>query len=911
MTDASAFVSMTDLSDRAISRYQPAMGDVRYFRPPLPAGYVSREPLIERLHTGLEGRLIVLCAPAGFGKSSLATEFCQSLGAQWRTQWQGLDRREEEAGRFLESLVQGLLKVIPAVGREALQLLRLRQPHQPFSYESWLDEWLLDIARHVNPQQPLLIVLDDYHLVQGPVVDHCLQYLLQNAPAGLVVMLCTRQRPALHLARLRLARQVLELNELDLRLTLAEATQLLGGETQIPSDEVAGLLERSEGWVAGLRLWSLMPHRSDAQSGFLRGLHGNEGLIKDYLLEEVIAQLPSELQLFLYETAGLERFCASLCDELRDAHDSEALLQYLREHQVFLVPLDDQGIWFRYHHLFSDLLRDRPHTAVQSRASVHLKACRWFSAQGYASEAVDHALLAGRTDVAASLVQNLSEEQMLAEQNVALLLRWKLDLPDELLVSSPRLISLYGWALVLAFQFDAAEDLANAMGRYLPAPSEALQRALVAQWLALNSMILRGRGELKVSEQRAIEALQSLPAERYGLRLMCFSNLANQALSAGQIHTARVFNRQALELSRKVGNPLFEALVNYDRARVLFCRGEIQRALLEVRMGLQCLQGMSVQRHYAVRARLLIYEGVLLFCQRHYLQARECLLQGIREAKACRDACVVIGYCTLASLERRSGTVADGFVHLAEAERVMHLWDVPAVCYLAMITLVKCELWQAQGQSDMAQTWLQRLYQTYCEEGAAAPELSPQLALRIQLQYAEWMMAQERWQDALVRVQHLYEQVQILGSVRLQTMCLLVQIYKTLGQDKEAQQWLARCLDEAGAGMLQALEAIRGTTPSWLGHALRQCAQPEVQQALAQGLISQPSVPKLLLEALSGRELDVLQLIAQGCSNQQISEQLFISLHTVKSHARRINEKLGVERRTQAVAQAKQLGLLV
>ncbi|RMS61683.1 Regulatory protein LuxR, partial [Pseudomonas syringae pv. aceris] len=420
----------------------------------------------------------------------------------------------------------------------------------------------------------------------------------------------------------------------------------------------------------------------------------------------------------------------------RDSHDSVEMLGYLQAHQVFLVPLDEQGHWFRYHHLFSDLLRARQ-AAGAPPTRLHLNACRWFSAQGQLDEAVEQALRAGHLDVAANLVQNLSEEQLLAEQNVGMLLRWKMDLPDDLLTSTPRLIVLYAWALGLACQLDAAEELANQLSRFLPAPSATAQKSMLAQWLALSGIIARGRGDSEKTQRYCTEALLSLPEKRYGQRLVCLSTLANLAVANGDLWRARVLNRDALELAQRVANPLFEALAHYDRARVLQARGEILRALEEVRQGQQRLKGLSTVRLYAVRARLTLYEGYLLTLRLQVDEGRVLLLAGLAEARACRDISVLIGHCVIATMEGCAGRFAEAFAELAEAERLMHIWDVPPIYYLAMITLVKCELWLLQGRMDLAEAWLLRLTQTYNGGlGAAAPECHPQLPQHIELQRA-------------------------------------------------------------------------------------------------------------------------------------------------------------------------------
>jgi LuxR family maltose regulon positive regulatory protein len=649
-----------------------------------------------------------------------------------------------------------------------------------------------------------------------------------------------------------------------------------------------------------------------------QSLYGGEGLIRDYLLEEVIDSLPAEVQSFLYDTAPQERFCSELCDAVREAHDSAEILRFLLAHQVFLVPLDEHGHWYRYHHLFSDLLRSRPTTqAMVPTASLHLRACRWFNAQGLLDEAVEQALRAGHLDVAANLVQNLSEEQLLAEQNVGMLLRWKMDLPDSLLISTPRLIVLYSWALGLACQLDAAEELASHLSRFLPAPSATAQKSMLAQWLALSGIIARGRGNRELTLRYCTEALESLPAKRYGQRLMCLSTLSNLAIADSDLWRARGLNRESLELAQRVGNPLFEALAHYDRARVLQARGEILRSLDEVRQGLHRLQGLSSQRLYAVRARLTLYEGFLLALRLQPQAARARLQSGLGEARACRDISVLIGHCIIARLNGNSGEFAKAFAELAEAERLMHIWDVPPIYYLAMITLVKCELWLAQGRTDLAEAWLARLGQTYNgEHPAAPPEFHPQLPLHIELQQAVLDVMKGQPMLAEGRLNALHEHGQRSGRQMLSVMALSQKIMLLLagGRESEARKALAQALEAAAGGVLQPFERLLAEHPDWLRGQLQLCAPTAVSQSLSEKLpavVFRPLVESSpAAEQLSTRELAVLRLIAQGCSNQEISDQLFISLHTVKTHASHINSKLGVERRTQAVARAKELGVL-
>ncbi|MFP9005711.1 LuxR C-terminal-related transcriptional regulator, partial [Pseudomonas aeruginosa] len=702
-------------------------------------------------------------------------------------------------------------------------------------------------------------------------------------------------------------------SEQDLRLTAEESGALMAASgLELDEDALDALLERSEGWVAGLRLWLLA--RGDPEEQVSPGVHGADELIRDYLLEEVIERQPSEVQAFLAQTARFERFCAELCDTVREAGDSAAILDHLQQHQVFLVPLDENGQWFRYHHLFSDLLLARPLPDFgPSAGSLHLRACGWFSRHGLLDQAVEQALRAGQPDVAASLVQNLSEEQLLAEQNIATLLRWKMDLPDSLLASTPRLILLYGWALALACQLDAAEELAGQLARFLPAPDESAQRDLLAQWQALSGVIARGRGDIDKAEAHCREALQDLAGERYGTRLQCLSTLSNLAVTRGDFWQARNYNRDALEFAQRYGNPLFEALVHYDRARVLQARGEVARAEEEVRQGLERLQHLPAQRRYAVRGRLLLYRGYLRSLALQPDEARKWIKQGIEETRSCRDVSLVIGYCVLASLEGRLGNYAAAFARLGDVERLMHAWDIPPIYYLAAITLIKCELWLAQGQTELAGVWLQRLGGTYGGQAATPPECSPLLPLHVELLQAGLERREGRPEEAARRLDRLARSTRENGALLPARLALgqLAALHLAQGREREALATLQQAMEGAVGGALLPLHELLVQQPEWLREQLQRFPACPGAQRMRALLPEPPAEPAGGAgEVLSGRELAVLELIAQGLSNQEISERLFISLHTVKSHARHINDKLGVERRTQAVARAKHMGLL-
>ncbi|RMV65410.1 Regulatory protein, LuxR [Pseudomonas coronafaciens pv. atropurpurea] len=322
-------------------------------------------------------------------------------------------------------------------------------------------------------------------------------------------------------------------------------------------------------------------------------------------------------------------------------------------------------------------------------------------------------------------------------------------------------------------------------------------------------------------------------------------------------------------------------------------------------------------RLYAVRARLTLYEGYLSTLRLQVSEGRVLLLAGLAEARACRDISVLIGHCVIATMDGCDGRFSEAFAELAEAERLMHIWDVPPVYYLAMITLVKCELWLLQGRSDLAEAWLLRLTQTYNGGlGVAAPECHPQLPQHIELQRAVLERTQGDSVTSEQRLQALEQRARCVGAQLLELIAMTQQIDLLLGQSRldEARGLLLRCLHAAAGGALLPFRTLLGEHAQWLHEQLLQAPHCKVRNALLEKFpacfIPLTPEPAHGSDCLSVRELGVLQLIAKGCSNQEISEQLFISLHTVKTHASHINSKLGVERRTQAVARAKILGLL-
>ncbi|SDR73893.1 transcriptional regulator, LuxR family [Halopseudomonas xinjiangensis] len=898
------------------------------FRPPLPADHLPRPRLVQLLGDSALRRLILISAPAGFGKSTLAAEYCEQLPDRWRSVWLALDPRDASAGQFLRTLISGLQSVLPRLGEQQLTLLEQTHSQQPLDLESVTRALLASLAERCeatgrNAPERVVLVLDDYHLVQSQQCDRLCALLLEGLPGSFQLMLTSRKKPGWHLARLRLGNQVLELGEDHLRLGNESAAEFLrrAGVTEPDPEWARHILQRNEGWFAGLRLMAIAAEQA---AGALRPLTLPKTpgpLINEYLLEEVVLRQPQQVQTFLQDAAWLDRFSAELCDSVRDSEDSAAILEHLASHRVFLVPLDPEGHWYRFHHLFSDVLRNRGAAADPKRQlRIHRRACQWFAAQGLIAEAIEHALAAERPDEAASLVQALPLDQLLAEQPVAKLLRWKAELPTVLQASSERLVLVHAWTLALACQLEDAELMLDRLSAFLPQPDAHRQEQLLALALTLKGYLARQAGKLEEAFSCLGQALDSLTDDASGSRLIAMLTLAEIDLAERRIDDARGRVRDAIALAQRTGSPLFEAQAQLMRARLQQARGLVERARGTVQAQLALIDAGDHAEDLSIRARLTMYEGYLAGLQGEREQALATLDVGIAEARRCRDIHVLLGYCMKASLlGRQRDTLGEGFDTLTEAERLMHMWDIPPVLHLGWLTVLKCDLWMSTDRRELADQWLPRLRQTYCGPAPAAPPpFYHALAAYIELVNARllWLRGDQAGCEHALRA--LLATLQRAGE-GLQLIIVQVHLARLLfhtNREVEAGALLRAALDMAAAQRIvdPFLSLVRQSPPG-LHSALADAPASTLRDDLLAMLpaIAGPTgkpVAATLREPLSTRELDVLRCIAQGYSNQQISEALYISLHTVKSHARRINNKLGVARRTQAVAQAKALGLL-
>lgn len=850
--------------------------------PRVPPIHVPRPRLTDAL-LGADCRLRLICAPAGFGKSVLMNECARQVPSGTRLVWLDL------GGRFCspQELYTGLcmaLAVVPSAGSDIQHCL-----------VALLEDW----------DQPLWIMLDDYPREATPELDACLDMLLELSPDSLGWWVSSRRQPAWKLPRLLLQGDLFELEAAALALTSDELRQLLQlHRLELAQDSFQQLLAGSEGWLAGVCLILL---NADEQALRERLVAGTQ-LLRDYVQREVLEGQSEDIRLALFALARIPRFSAQLCDHILEGAGSETL-ELLKTCQLFIRQVDNCGEWFRLWRPLA-LMLQRMSGSLPS-TQTHLRACQWFAARGEMREAVEHALWAGQPEVAANYLQRYGQEQLLIGDNVSLFLKWRSELPQDLFASTTRLIVLHSWALVICARLDEVDECLADLAKFFPQPDARRQAQLLAQWQALRGFVARLRGEPEARDH-CLQALEVLSDHAWAQRVLCYQVLSQQAMAENELEQAQQYNAEGMKLARLKGSLLYEAMLSVDRVQLLEITGEFERAIGVLDETLLALRD-SV-RHSPIIGRLKLLQGHLLAYQGLDEAAREAYHQGRIETETCGDSYVFFSYVGLAELAARNQEFPVAYHWLREAERLTQWRHVPEARFRGILSLITALTWLHQGKLKKARAALVDVLESYENQAYLAPSGFYELLPRVQRCLAVVDLLAGRASQAVTTLQALIEQN--LQTQRLGLACecrfTLAEALQQCGRHAEAEQELRKALVEAARQQLtKPLLELQQRQPQWLAKVLPASKGESLGERLRQ--FQRESDDPLSAGdevVLSNRELTVLRLIAQGCSNQEIAEQLFISLHTVKTHARRINTKLGVARRTQAVARAKALGWL-
>jgi LuxR family maltose regulon positive regulatory protein len=940
-------------------------------------GFVPRPRLVEALGDGLARGRVLVCAPAGFGKTALLADWARGDGRP--VAWLGLDAGDSDPARFWRYTVAALDRARPGL---AGRLGPALGPPSPSSVEGLVTALINELAADAG-QDEVLLVLDDYHLADSGPVHESVAFLLDSLPPGLRVVLSGRADPPLPLARLRARGQLAELRAADLRFTVDEAAALLGGVAGselaergvagselaereaagpgLPGTAVAALVARTEGWAAGLQLAGLSLRGHTDPAGFAAAFSGSHRFVLDYLADEVLAGQPGQVRAFLLETSVLERLSGELCDAVTGRTGSQAMLQDIERAGLFLVPLDEVRGWWRYHHLFADLLRARLRAEQPGRVpALHRAAASWCDERDLADDAVRHALAAGDAAWAARLVER-HVETLLGRSEGATLRRWLSALPGEKVRDRPRLCLAQAYGAAQGFQTEALEALLDDAERAFavtgdepyedPAGRSASVLANVPAGIAfLRASLARLRGDVTLAADYNQQALAQLGEDEWLMRSFVRWNEAAVDWLGGRPGPAErglaevlAELRAADEAVRRVGGEPTEVLhavaggaeffAGFLATRVRRDLGDVQRAqgnlaavLATYRQALDTVGESSQSAHTG-----LAHVGLAqVLYERNELTAA--LDHAVRGVTLCRQLAftppLATGLAVMAWIRHAHGDAAGALAAMGEAGRAGLSPQV--IPLLNPVPSQRARLLLAQGDVGAAAGWT--------SAAGLSPDDEPDYPREpAYLVLARVLLAQDDTGPALTLLQRLLDAAASQGRtgsvLEIQALRALALAAHgdhagALGTLTEAltlasKHGYIRVLADEGAPMGALLaelsaarpgqrHADRRIDPGYLAAVLRACGQVGAVPPQRRATAAQPGLaePLVLVEPLTDRELEVLRLLAAGKSNQRIAHELVVALDTVKKHVTHVLGKLGATNRTEAAARARQLGLI-
>ena len=896
----------------------------KLYIPPTRSELVPRPRLIEVLNEGLHRKLTLISAPAGFGKTTLVSEWLQLCNLS--TTWLSLDEGDNDLTRFLVYFISALQQITPDIGQTAKSMLQ--SPQSPPA-ETLITMLINEITASFNGTG-CVFVLDDYHLIEIQAIHNALTFLLEHLPPRMHLVIVGRADPPLPLSRLRSRGQITEIRADDLRFAPAEAAAFLGevmGLT-LSEAEVAVLETRTEGWIAGLQLAALSMQGSSDISGFINSFTGNHRYIIDYLTDEVLHRQPPETQEFLLQTSILERMSASLCNAVTGREDGQTTLDRLEKGNLFLVPLDNERRWYRYHHLFADLLRQRLHQTLPEQAlTLDYRASAWYEQNEFTDEAIDHALNGKHFERAAYLIEDQFGDNY-ERGDQTLLRRWLAEIPEEFVFSRPRLCVLHAWNLFSFGQLDAADRRLQVAEKMLDPNaghssldkdqlSDTNKMKLVGRVAAIRSFLVSYSGDIPGTIRYARQALEYLPEQELEWRSAALIALGDAYASQGQMVAAHKARSDALVTGKASGDIYILIIVNSSLAEVLRQQGKLQQVIDICERQLKRADERGISESELVGWLLGIW-GEVLAELNDLDRALDKAKKGVKLAARGRDV-IHIGLSNLYLVRVlfSSGDITGAEDVIQLMENTARECDLPFRASL-QLSAWQVRIWLVQGKLDAASQWV--------EEHELDPEEEPTYLNEMEyIVFARILIAQERLDEATLLLQRLLEAAETGGRTSSVIEILILQALaaQSGGDTARAMSTLegALTLAEPGgfirifidegipmAGLLSELSA-RGIMLKYTDRLLA-AFNDEVQRS--RGENSAPCFPpsQPLVEPLTLRELEVLGLIAEGLSNPEICDKLFIALDTVKGHNRKIFGKLGVENRARAIIKARDLNIL-
>ncbi len=876
---------------------------VKFFPPVLAANRVSRSHLIDRLQSGLAQHrsLTLVSAPAGYGKSTLVAEWSQQAGRP--VAWLSLEEADDEPSRFCGYFLAALQQLDASLGKELSVVIHSGQLPPAAVLLSSLSNDL------IRANQKFILVLDDYQVIQENYIHQVISGLTSSRLENLHLVLVTREDPPLPLARLRARNQLSEIRAQDLRFNLNEVEAFLvkGMGLHLSRDELNLLVERTEGWAAGVQLAGLSMQGRENPSEVVAGLSGGHRFILGYLAEEVLGVQAPEVQDFLLRTSILSQLSGPLCDAVSGRTDSSDLLEKLWASNLFLFHLDDERRWYRYHHLFAELLQTQlARSKRYSISELHRLAAQWFEDQNMPAEAVRHALAAGEFQRAVELLEK-NVWEFLNQGLVRQVDAWLQVIPPEWRAGSVRTSLGYAWMHLLRGNFPASLDYlqqtrnAIAAGSTLPAETAELE----AECLALESNLLQAQGRIPASIETAQQALQRLPGENQRISALAMLALGGAHRQQGDYDQAAATLSQAIYLSQRTNDPVTEVLAAAHLVLMSVQYGRLRYAAQEAEKIIKHMEHMSGGLPPAVGA---IY-GALGMVQYEWNQV-DLALDNLRRSIQLgtlmgHNASVIYSKIALARLHQGRGDLAAASRETTEA---LDLLRQGAPGWLkGDIIARQVDLLVANRNLAAAEALLN---QSGVQPGVEISHQNDSL----QVAWLRLWMAQkdERAPGLAEKILQSAKSSRRDGTC-LQALILGAQILADCGEADASHVWLAEAL---------RLGEPEGYTRIFLdeGRAVAVLLEKNTNSVYGRSVLalfphfedeSEKGPDQAgLIEPLTERELEVLRLLAQGMKYSEIAARLVVSLNTVRFHVKGIYSKLGVSKQSGAIARARQLGLL-
>ncbi|MGE5461856.1 MAG: LuxR C-terminal-related transcriptional regulator [Syntrophothermus sp.] len=868
------------------------------FIPSWRPGTVSRPRLIDHLHTGLyEGRkLTLVSAPAGYGKTTLAAEWIHTLQSRHQAvthvAWLSLDEGDNDPVRFFGYLIFCLKSIDESLGQGAPSLLGLPQLPPP---NVILDEIINDLA---GRQDRILLFLDDYHTITNPRLHEALEYLIEHQPPSFHLAITTREDPPFSLARMRAGRQLTEIRARDLRFTFEEACQFFTQSMNLGLDPeaVATLETQTEGWVAGLQLAALAMYHQPSPEEFLAGFSGSHHYVIDYLLDEVLKRQPPEISEFLSKTAALKRFNGELCQAVTGNAASPAILAELERSNLFLIPLDDQRGWYRYHHLFANVLSAGLSQELEDE--ICMRAAQWFESQGLLAEAIPYWQQVSAIDEVERLIGTLAVD-LIKNGELQTLLGWLESLPRQVVDNNPDLVSYKALSLLMTGQIHRAQDfVAQASQKF----EDGTEPTRYGRLLAIQAWFSATGDEIHTGEL-AKSALAQLDESDLFFRILALLALGDHyAWNANLAASTDVF-REAWRLGRQLDHPFISLGALANLAFNLLDQGQLREAEALCRSAL----GEYVDRrgkHLPILG--MIYSPLATICyEKGDFEEAQFFAQTGSEWCQRLFSSAIMGKdneIVLARIAFQRGNIKQAFDILqstAQSARENHLTLI-----VFKMAVIQAELYLVQGSLAEAEIALEEL------DALVQSKLPKAEHVIAHLHAIHWSVA-GRNDKALEILSRLEKENQDEGSMRRVIGVTITKalVYQKLGQQERATRAFETALRLAAPGGYRSpffprgnrqtvplLQATRSIAPSFVDSIL------DVTAPAAEFTAGLP-------DPLSEQEIRVLKLVMAGKSNQEIAAELIIGVGTAKWHVHNILQKLGVTNRAQAIARAHELGM--